>query len=56
MSGLGYLLLILFFPDIFNGNVIVPGDELHGFHEGEVLLLHDESDGIPTTVATETME
>ena len=50
------LFVILFFSDVFNDDVVVLGNELHGFYEGEVFLLHNESDSITTSVATETMK
>ena len=49
------LLLVLSFH-ILNGNIVPSGQELDGFHEGKVLFLHNECDGIAATVAAETVE
>ena len=49
------LLLVLSFH-ILNGNIVPFGQELDGFHEGKILFLHDECDGIAATVAAETVE
>lgn len=49
-----YLLVLLF--HILNSNIVPSGQELDGFHEGKVLFLHDECNGIAATVAAETVE
>ena len=49
------LLLVLSFH-ILNGNIVPFGQELDGFHEGKILFLHDECDGIAATVTAETVE
>ena len=56
MLGFQQFFFTAFFIRILYRNAVVLGDKRHSLHKGQVLLLHDKSDAVPSTVATETMK
>ena len=56
VSGLGSLLIRLFFIYVLDGDIVVLCYELYSLPKRKVLLFHDKGNGITATVTTETVE